>query len=557
MTSVNKDYLLSRTDIFPDYVPLYKINCTKVSSYSSTPLIVNKMMTSFIIERIRANLNRLPKKLLMVDGTACIGSDIIDTLYNWDLSDISKSNELEIIGFEIDKLNYDSAVENIKLFNYKERAKVNFTSFLNLMSDNNLVNQSINIIYLDAPWGGKDYKKEDKINCMMDSKNVFDIALEILESDKPQFRDIFLFVLKLPYNYDDTYKTVTIIQEKYKVHPIQKHKNIVYVYIEKLKVSSVDFDDVFENTKEEKKETSAYDEPKIVQNIIKEKTKFIIPVKKVKETEDKQEDKQKDKQESKMEKNNSTWTITFGEVIENHAGMQKIGDIAKEGFEIKDLENAKKYAEEKGYKTEWLELNTALPEKDRKNSERAVLLIIRNGIRLLLNSSDNDFNSFKQEVVSMENVVDKKAFMKGRVVNKLARWNLCYGETAQEPDYENKKGRVIPFSQVPYLSKIREQLPNLVGDKGRGLLAELNYYYDISKCYIGYHGDTERALVIGLRIGADFDLRYQWYIESEPVGEVVQTILHNGDLYIMSAKAVGTDWKKRKIFTLRHAAGKE
>jgi len=32
---------------------------------------------------------------------------------------------------------------------------------------------------------------------------------------------------------------------------------------------------------------------------------------------------------------------------------------------------------------------------------------------------------------------------------------------------------------------------------------------------------------------------------------------NHGDIYIMSDKAVGNDWKKRKIHTLRHAAGFE
>jgi hypothetical protein len=32
-------------------------------------------------------------------------------------------------------------------------------------------------------------------------------------------------------------------------------------------------------------------------------------------------------------------------------------------------------------------------------------------------------------------------------------------------------------------------------------------------------------------------------------------MLNHGDIYIMSDKAVGYDWKKRKIPTLRHAAG--
>jgi len=31
--------------------------------------------------------------------------------------------------------------------------------------------------------------------------------------------------------------------------------------------------------------------------------------------------------------------------------------------------------------------------------------------------------------------------------------------------------------------------------------------------------------------------------------------LHDGDVYAMSEKAVGTDWKKKLVPTLRHATG--
>jgi hypothetical protein len=48
---------------------------------------------------------------------------------------------------------------------------------------------------------------------------------------------------------------------------------------------------------------------------------------------------------------------------------------------------------------------------------------------------------------------------------------------------------------------------------------------------------------------------YQWFYHGQPMGNRVELMIHHGDLYAMSAKAVGTDWKKKKIFTLRHAAG--
>ena len=97
-----------------------------------------------------------------------------------------------------------------------------------------------------------------------------------------------------------------------------------------------------------------------------------------------------------------------------------------------------------------------------------------------------------------------------------------------------------------------------LGEKARGLIAELNHYYDVSKCGIGFHGDTERRKVICVRLGASFPMNYYWYENSKRVGKRIDIPgLEEGDIYIMSDKAGGWDWKLRKNnrLTLRHAAG--
>jgi len=42
-----------------------------------------------------------------------------------------------------------------------------------------------------------------------------------------------------------------------------------------------------------------------------------------------------------------------------------------------------------------------------------------------------------------------------------------------------------------------------------------------------------------------------------PVGETIKLLLEHGDMYVMSEKASGWDWKKKVVPTLRHAAGCE
>jgi hypothetical protein len=87
------------------------------------------------------------------------------------------------------------------------------------------------------------------------------------------------------------------------------------------------------------------------------------------------------------------------------------------------------------------------------------------------------------------------------------------------------------------------------------LEGEANYYYDISKCGIGFHGDGERKKVFAMRMGAPMPIYFQWFQRSAPVGNRMQFDLFDGDMYIMSEKAVGFDWLKKIVPTLRHATG--
>ena len=82
-----------------------------------------------------------------------------------------------------------------------------------------------------------------------------------------------------------------------------------------------------------------------------------------------------------------------------------------------------------------------------------------------------------------------------------------------------------------------------------------NYFFGAKKCGIGWHGDSERKKVVGLRIGGSMVLKFRWFHKHKGVGKSFEVMLNDGDMYIMSEKSVGYDWKKSSIFTLRHSAG--
>jgi hypothetical protein len=246
----------------------------------------------------------------------------------------------------------------------------------------------------------------------------------------------------------------------------------------------------------------------------------------------------------------STITLTFGDSAENHVGMEQLGHRvdAGQGFSVADLCALKERFDLDGHTCELIDLNF---ERGRPISESpAVVLVLRNGIDAIIESpSVNLFN--EQATLN----VDKKAFMYGRVVNKHARWNLCFDHAAKEPAYEQGKGRVIAIDSLPLTSRLYESLPAWFGEKAADMKGEGNYYYDITKCGIGFHGDSERRRVIGVRLGAALPMHWQWFEGGAPVHERFIIPLNGGDIYVMSEKAVGTDWKKKTIPTLRHATG--
>ena len=250
-------------------------------------------------------------------------------------------------------------------------------------------------------------------------------------------------------------------------------------------------------------------------------------------------------------------TITYGDQAENHVGMQKIGQLAENGFSHQDLLIAKENFEKIGCECELLDLRDCVKDDNiRVNLEPAYILIIHNAVSKILKDIDKTSDDMYDEQKILN--VDKKAKMYGRVVNKSARYNLCFSNVNQEPDYENGKGRIICFDEVPLTNYIRNKIPAIIGTVGENLQAEGNYYYNSKKCGIGYHGDSERLKVVAVRLGKTISLCYSWFYKNKHVGEILNiNNLKNGDMYIMSEKATGNDWKKKNIHTLRHSAGSD
>jgi len=249
---------------------------------------------------------------------------------------------------------------------------------------------------------------------------------------------------------------------------------------------------------------------------------------------------------------NETISLTFSSSVENHRGMEIIGNQNARGLTVEEcIELSKRYPEY----SEIIRLNELLPSTlstdVKSNIDEAVVLIFRNGVEEVLGL---DATELYKEQTKLE--YDSKMYAYGRVVNKHARHNLCFADFSQSSDFANKKGTIINFNddKIKLTKYLRNAISEKIGGKCTNLFAEGNRYYDLKKTYIGFHGDTERNLVLCVRLGSNFPIYFQWYHKNKEVNEPVKIDVNNGDIYIMSEKAVGTDWKCSSKYTLRHAA---
>ena len=237
-------------------------------------------------------------------------------------------------------------------------------------------------------------------------------------------------------------------------------------------------------------------------------------------------------------------TITFGDCSENHVGMKKNGTISEKGYKSEDLDIISKYFSEKDKVVERIDLTTYLGNENYVG-EKPELLIIRNAI-----------DNHKEIFAELNNLEwDSKYFdtRRQKVLNKHARTNLCFSNYSQTADFENKKGTIINYDQVSQLNIAKNLLVKSINEQK--LECEGNKYNNITKNGIGWHGDAERKKVIGLRLGESMPLCFNWFKQCKPVGTTFMAQLNSGDIYIMSEKTSGYDWKKRSIYTLRHSAG--
>ena len=178
-----------------------KLLFTDESIYSSSKIEGSKLLKNIIYENLK------DENITITDGTANIGTD---SIY---LSNYFK----KINSIEISNINHKALTNNINVFK-----KSNITPILGdvLIEVNNL---DQDVIYIDAPWGGRNYKKNENMKLYLGNMEILDFYKNFKNKAK-------IFVFKIPYNYNFEYLKNNI-DSKMTIYPFKKENKIKFFFV--------------------------------------------------------------------------------------------------------------------------------------------------------------------------------------------------------------------------------------------------------------------------------------------------------------------------------------
>lgn len=180
-----------------------KIMFTTDSIYSSSKLKGSMKLIDIILKTTNNNLD-----LIITDGTANIGTDSIH------MAEVFK----HVNAIEYSIINFGALQNNVNVLNKRNNMKT-------YNGDTNYLIKEISqdLIYIDAPWGGPNYKEFNKLRLYLGDVEILNFYLE--NKDKAKY-----FVFKVPYNYDFDYFRGYII-DKVTIYPYKNESKIKYFLI--------------------------------------------------------------------------------------------------------------------------------------------------------------------------------------------------------------------------------------------------------------------------------------------------------------------------------------
>jgi 16S rRNA G966 N2-methylase RsmD len=165
-------------DLFPrkEGLEYSRLKTTDEGSYS----ITRRRDAERIMNVLRSVFKEM-KTMTITDSTACIGGDTLNFA----------SNFSHVHSIELNNENFQALTNNVQVYGFNNVTLHNADSV-------ELFNWNTHVLYIDPPWGGKEYKKHTKLDLFMSNKRLDCWIEEILSrKNRPNY-----IILKLPSNYN-------------------------------------------------------------------------------------------------------------------------------------------------------------------------------------------------------------------------------------------------------------------------------------------------------------------------------------------------------------------
>lgn len=195
--------------LFPFLKDVKKVNKLKIDPESLNYISIRETadLITKITEQHISTINKLNnKKIIITDATAGVGGNT--------LSFSKKFSYVNAI--EIEPLRCNYLRNNIDVYNIEN---VNIYN-----EDCNKILHTIkkqHVVFIDPPWGGKSYKKHNRLKLKISDIPVEMVCNNLLDNAKT-YCPPYLIILKLPKNYDLEYLKKYISSNKIYIHDLKK-----------------------------------------------------------------------------------------------------------------------------------------------------------------------------------------------------------------------------------------------------------------------------------------------------------------------------------------------
>lgn len=192
-------------------VDFNKLKMSANSSYSIT-----KPEDAKQIENI---INNYGNKLVILDGTANVGGDTI----NFGLND----NVFKIISVEKNEETFNNLINNIEVYGLKKKVyplNADITKVLDICTS-----IPIDILFLDAPWGGPSYKYKNFLDLELSGIKLYNVIKKASKCG-----NIKNVIMKVPFNYNTKALLKETNLKKITIDKIESGKNYYLVICAKL-----------------------------------------------------------------------------------------------------------------------------------------------------------------------------------------------------------------------------------------------------------------------------------------------------------------------------------